>query len=62
MEVALKYPYKLGIKKFKMTLDTGCGTGLQLTDVIDDKIDYTILDKTELLNRDGSHRGWSKKN
>jgi len=45
---------------FKMIFDTGCGTGVQFTNVVEGKFDYTLLDKTEALNRNGSHRGWNK--
>lgn len=32
-----------------------------MTDVIEGEIGYTLIDKVEELNRDGSHRGWSKR-
>ncbi len=53
-------PIQIKNNEFKMTLDTGCGTGVQFTDVVEEKIDYTLINKTEALNRDGSHRGWNK--
>lgn len=53
-------PIQVQNNKFKLTFDTGCGTGIQFTDVVENKFDYTLLNKTEALNRDGSHRGWNK--
>lgn len=40
--------------------DTGCNSGLALTNLVEEKVDYSQLGQTEQLNRDGSHRGWSK--
>ena len=53
-------PLQVENKILKLIFDTGCGTGLQFTNVVEDKIDYTLLEKTEALNRDGSHLGWNK--
>lgn len=53
-------PVKVGNNEYRVGFDTGCGSGIFFTNVIEDKIDYTLLHKTEELNRDGSHRGWSK--
>ncbi len=44
-----------------MMFDTGCGTGIFFTDMMADKLAYTSLGKTEEVNRDGSHRGWSER-
>ena len=52
---------KVGNNSYRLGFDTGCGTGIFLTDVIENKIDYTFLNKVEALNRDGSHRGWGKR-
>lgn len=54
-------PVKVGNAEYQLGFDTGCGDGIFFTDVIENKIDYTFLNKTEALNRDGSHRGWSKR-
>ncbi len=54
-------PVLINGRKFKLGFDTGCGTGLMLTDVMKKKIDYELLGRTEQLNRDGSHRGWSER-
>ncbi|MFZ5353134.1 MAG: hypothetical protein ACOZCL_10490 [Bacillota bacterium] len=54
-------PVKIESNVYRLGFDTGCGTGLLLTNVIEDKINYTIIGKTEALNRDGSHRGWEKR-
>lgn len=45
---------------FPFTFDTGCSSGFLLTSLLEGKIDYTLVGQTEQLNRDGSHRGWSK--
>jgi hypothetical protein len=54
-------PIKVGNDKFNLGFDTGCGAGISLTNVIEDKINYTFLGAVEALNRDGSHRGWGKR-
>lgn len=51
-------PVKIGNNEYKLWFDTGCGVGIALTNAIQDKIDYTVLNKVEATNRDGSHRGW----
>lgn len=51
-------PVKVGNNEYKLSFDTGCGVGISFTNAIQDKIDYTILNKEEAINRDGSHRGW----
>ena len=53
-------PVKIGNKEFKVFFDTGCAVGLNLTDLIGNKIDYTLLGEIELCKRDGSHQGWAK--
>jgi len=53
-------PIQIDNNIFKLMFDTGCGTGVQFTDAVEDKIDYALLEKTETLNRDGSHHGWNK--
>lgn len=53
-------PIDVGNNEFGLMFDTGCGAGILFTNVVEDKIDYTLLNKTEALNRDGSHRGWNK--
>ncbi len=54
-------PVMIGDKTVPLFFDTGCSSGLTLTDVLEDSIDYELIGQTEQLNRDGSHRGWSKK-
>lgn len=51
-------PVKVGNDEYKLGFDTGCGVGISFTNAIQDKMDYTILNKVEARNRDGSHRGW----
>ncbi len=51
-------PVKVGNDEYKLGFDTGCGVGIAFTNVIQDKIDYTVLNKAEATNRDGSYRGW----
>lgn len=46
--------------KYCLTFDTGCERGLALTEHLDGKVDYTVLSQAEELNRDGTHKGWSK--
>ncbi len=53
-------PVSIDSKEFRLGFDTGCGSGLALTTALEEKIDYDLLGRTEQLNRDGSHRGWSK--
>jgi hypothetical protein len=53
-------PITVGDNEFRVGFDTGCGSGFSLTNAIEDKIDFTYLSQIEALNRDGSHRGWSK--
>lgn len=54
-------PVLINGKEFKLLFDTGCGAGLGLTTALEGKTDYQLLGQTEQLNRDGSHRGWSKR-
>ena len=54
-------PIQVNNYEFNLIFDTGCGSGLQFTNVVEDKIDYILLNQIEELNRDGSHRGWSKR-
>ncbi|MCX8131312.1 MAG: hypothetical protein N3I35_14610 [Clostridia bacterium] len=53
-------PVKVGNKEYKLGFDTGCGGGIFFANAVKDKIDYVLLGKTEELNRDDSHRGWSE--
>ena len=53
-------PVVINGKTYKLGFDTGCGVGIFFTDIMDDKLNYKLLGKTEALNRDGSHRGWNK--
>ncbi len=46
--------------EFPFIFDTGNNPGFLLTTLLEKKVDYTLLGQTEQLNRDGSHRGWSK--
>ncbi len=52
-------PVGIGKETYYFIFDTGCGTELVTTNVLEDKIEYAILEKVEQLNRDGSHKGWS---
>lgn len=54
-------PVTVGGDEYELVFDTGCGPGIHFTDIMEDKIDYELLGETEELNRDGSHRGWSKR-
>ncbi len=53
-------PVSIGSIEYTLLFDTGCGSGLALTTELNDKISYKLLGEIEELNRDGSHRGWSK--
>jgi hypothetical protein len=53
-------PVEIGHMEFKLLFDTGCAVGLNLTDIIGNKVNYALLNETELLKRDGSHQGWAK--
>jgi hypothetical protein len=53
-------PIKTGGDEYRLIFDTGCGSGIFFTDVLEDKINYTFLNKVEERNIDGSHRGWAK--
>jgi hypothetical protein len=44
-----------------MMFDTGCGPAIFFTDIMQDKLTLTLLEEVEELNRDGSHRGWSRR-
>lgn len=50
----------LNNKEYRLIFDTGCGSGLALTNVIENDLEFDLIDTVEQLNRDGSHRGWSK--
>lgn len=54
-------PVQINDKEFKLGFDTGCGSGLGLTNALEKEIVYDLIGQTEQLNRDGSHRGWSKR-
>lgn len=54
-------PVKVGKNQYNLLFDTGCGDGIAFTDAVKDKIDYTLLNKAESINRDGSFRGWITK-
>lgn len=54
-------PVAIGGDEYRLVFDTGCGAGLSLTNVIEDRIEYILLDRVESRNRDGSHRGWSNR-
>jgi hypothetical protein len=51
-------PVTIGDDEYDLLFDTGCGSGIYFTDVLEDKIDFGLLGRSEELNRDGSHRGW----
>lgn len=53
-------PLKTAKAEFGIIFDTGCGTGISFTNLVEDKLDFTLIKNIESLNRDGSHRGWSK--
>ena len=53
-------PVVVGGQQFPVIFDTGCGTGISFTNAIEQEIEFTLESKVESLNRDGSHRGWSK--
>lgn len=53
-------PVTIEENQFLFTFDTGCGSGFLMTSLMEEKVHYTFLGQTEQLNRDGSHRGWSK--
>lgn len=46
-------------KTYYFNFDTGCATGIVVTNALENKMDYIVLEQIEQLNRDGSHRGWS---
>lgn len=52
-------PVKMEEKIYYFNFDTGCADNVVVTNVLENKIDYTVLEQIEQLNRDGSHRGWS---
>lgn len=54
-------PVEIGGITLDLGIDTGCGAGVAFTDQIEDRIDYSLLERVEAFNRDGSHRGWSKR-
>lgn len=53
-------PIKIAGNEIPFTFDTGSNPGFLLTNLMEKKVDYTLLGQTEQLYRDGSHRGWSK--
>jgi len=53
-------PVVIGNTEHRLLFDTGCGSGIFFTNVLEDKIRYTLLGESEEFNRDGSQRGWSK--
>lgn len=54
-----EFPVTIDGKTYYFSFDTGCASGLIVTNALQDKIKYSILEQKEELNRDGSHRGWS---
>lgn len=52
-------PANIEGKTYYFNLDTGCADDVVVTNALENKIGYTILEQIEQLNRDGSHRGWS---
>lgn len=52
-------PAQFGGETYYFYFDTGCDSDIVLTNALEDKIDYTVTEEIEQLNRDGSHRGWS---
>lgn len=54
-------PILINEQEFRLGFDTGCGSGLTLTNVLEEDIKYDVIGRSEQLNRDGSHRGWSKR-
>ncbi|MFT4144034.1 MAG: hypothetical protein QM644_06210 [Mobilitalea sp.] len=38
-------PIQVDDNSFKLTFDTGCGAGVQFTDVVEHKFDYTLLNE-----------------
>lgn len=55
-----KIEVQINSKKYNLFFDTGCERGFTLTDKLESKVNYTLLGQKEELNRDGTHRGWSK--
>jgi hypothetical protein len=53
-------PILIDSEEYPLYFDTGCAPGITLTNLLENKVEYDILGQTEQLNRDGSHRGWSK--
>ena len=54
-------PVTIGSEEYRLLLDTGCGAGFSLTNLIEDRLAYVLRDRVEARNRDSSHRGWSKR-
>lgn len=54
-------PVQIGNAEYRLLFDTGCGCGIFFTNVLEDKLEYTLLGEIEELNRDGSHCGWSER-
>lgn len=54
-----QFPVLIDEDTYYFDFDTGCSNDIVVTDVLKDKIDYSLLEQIEELNRDGSHRGWS---
>lgn len=54
-------PVVIGNDEYRLLFDTGCSSGIFFTNVLENKIDYTLLYESEEFNRDSSHRGWSNR-
>jgi len=52
-----KIPVTINDKKVDFLFDTGNGSGIFITTVLEKKIDYEIIGKTSELNADGTYRG-----
>lgn len=53
-------PITTGENEIWISFDTGTSANLSLTTMVEKDLNYTLIGQTEELNRDGSHRGWSK--
>lgn len=54
-----RIPIEFNGKSYYFDFDTGCSNNIVLTNELENKVDYTVTEEIEQLNRDGSHRGWS---
>lgn len=54
-----EFPVSINDNTYYFSFDTGCASGFVVTNALQDKIEYSLLEQKEELNRDGSHRGWS---